>query len=83
MPRRQTRYVVCCPDRHVARFSEQWHARMFAIALSERMRGYLIEMSAPDGLIGQYRDGYSTPEFDRHHISGQFNNCYCLGAAKR
>ena len=49
---KRTRYIVYCPDGHSARFSVQWHARMFAIALSEREPDLLIEMSARDGLIG-------------------------------
>jgi len=69
---RRTKFLVSCPDDHVARFSEQWHARVFAIALSERMPGHLIEMRAPDGLIGQYRAGKSTPEFELHHLNGMF-----------
>jgi hypothetical protein len=68
----RTKYVVHCSDNHIARFSEQWHARIFAVALSERMPGHLIEMSAPDGLIGQYRGGAPTPEFKQHHIDGCF-----------
>jgi hypothetical protein len=69
---KRTRYIVYCPDGHSARFSVQWHARMFAIALSEREPDLLIEMSARDGLIGQYRNGISTPEFVSHHNSGLF-----------
>jgi hypothetical protein len=53
---KRTKYIVRCPDGHVARFSEQWHARIFAVALSERLPG-LIELSAPDGLIGKYQHG--------------------------
>jgi len=69
---KRTKFIVHCPNGHIARFSEQWHARIFAIALSERMPGHCIEMSAPDGLIGQYRGGDTTPEFKQHHISGLF-----------
>lgn len=69
---KRTKYIVYSPDHHIARFSEQWHARIFAVALSERMPGHLIEMSAPDGLIGQYRGGAPTPEFKQHHIDGCF-----------
>lgn len=70
--RKPTRFIVHCPGNHIARFSEQWHARVFAVALSERMPGHSIEMSAPDGLIGQYLGGESTPEFKQHHIDGLF-----------
>lgn len=69
---KRTKYIVHCPGDHIARFSEQWHARAFAVVLSERMPGHLIEMSAPDGLIGQYRGGDPTPEFKQHHINGMF-----------
>jgi hypothetical protein len=70
---KRTRYIVYCPDGHSARFSSQWHARLFAVALSERMPDLLIEMSARDGLIGQYRAGVSTPEFEQHHDSGYYD----------
>jgi hypothetical protein len=70
--KRRTKFIVWCPDGHMARFSEQWHARIFAITLSERVPGHSIELSAPDGLIGQYRGGNPTPEFKQHHIDGMF-----------
>jgi hypothetical protein len=69
---KRTKYVVHCPGEHIARFSEQWQARIFAVALSERMPGHWIEMSAKDGLIGQYHGGEPTPEFKQHHIDGCF-----------
>lgn len=69
---KRTKYIVHCPGDHIARFSEQWHARMFAEELSKRMPGMWVEMSAPDGLIGQYHNGQPTPEFKQHHIDGMF-----------
>ncbi len=69
---KRTKYVVHCSDGHVARFSEQWHGRIFAEELSKRCPGHLIEMSAEDGLIGQYVNGKPTPEFKQHHINGSF-----------
>lgn len=69
---KRTKYIVHCPDNHIARFSEQWHARIFAVALSERRPGKLIEMSCSTGLIGQYEGGDPTPEFKQHHIDGCF-----------
>jgi hypothetical protein len=69
---KRTKYIVHCPDNHIARFSEEWHARIFAVSLSERMPGLLIEMSEPSGLIGQYQGGAPTNEFKQAHINGVF-----------
>lgn len=69
---KRTKFLVDCPQGHIARFSEQWHARLFAVAVSERMPGHLIEMRSPEGLIGQYKGGDPTPEFKQHHIDGLF-----------
>jgi hypothetical protein len=69
---KRTKFLVNLPNGHVARFSEEWHARLFSEAISDRMPWLLIELLAPDGLIGQYRDGAPTPEFEQHHIDGLF-----------
>lgn len=69
---KRMKFFIRCPGEHIARFSEQWHARIFAIALSERMPGHLIELRVQEGLIGQYRGGDTTPEFKQHHIDGCF-----------
>ena len=69
---KRTRFVVHCPGGHIARFSEEWHARKFAIWLSKLNPKHWIELAAPDGLIGQYRGGETTAEFEQHHISAFF-----------
>ena len=66
---KRTKYLVHCPGEHVARFSSEGHARIFAIALSRRAINFRIEISAPDGLIGQYCEGRTTEEFKAHHES--------------
>jgi len=66
---KRTKYIVNCPSDHIARFSEYWHAMEFAQGISRRFYGHLIEVAARDGLVGQYQDGQSTPEFEAHHKS--------------
>lgn len=69
---KRTRYIVQCRG-EIARFSSYRHALLFAEMLSGRdCPGQLVEVSAPDGLVGQYRDGRPTPEFKQHHIDGIF-----------
>lgn len=64
----KTKYVVNVgPD--VARFSCLRHAMLFGVMLSERMPNHLIEISAKDGLAGQYKGGNPTPEFKQHHTA--------------
>lgn len=70
---KRTKYVVRNIEGETARFSNLRHALLFAIMLSERMPGYLIEVSAKDGLAGQYQGGNPTPEFKQHHINGVFH----------
>lgn len=60
--RRQTPYIVHLAGCHLARFSHPDHAQEYAQAYSERHKTG-IEVSAPSGLIGQYRNGRPTPEF--------------------
>jgi len=67
---KRTRYVVHCPEGHIARFSLAWHAYKFAESVSSLMPSHLIELSDPSGLVGQYLDGHPTPEFKQHHIAG-------------
>lgn len=56
-----------------AKFSCLRHALLFAIARSEERPCDLIEVSAKDGLVGQYQGGNPTAEFKQHHINGIFH----------
>lgn len=53
---KRTKYVVYMPSGHIARFSD-------VLAALDYGRQYNAEVSAPDGLIGQFKDGKATPEF--------------------
>lgn len=70
---RHTKYTVHNIGGETARFSSLRHALLFGIMLSERMPEHLIEVSAKDGLAGQYQGGHPTPEFKQHHINGVFH----------
>jgi hypothetical protein len=69
---KRTKYTVYNIGGETARFSSLRHALLFAVMLSDRMPGHLIEVGAKDGLAGQYQGGKPTPEFVQHHISGVF-----------
>lgn len=68
---KRTKYTIRFQDES-ARFSNLRHALLFALMLSEQDSGYLIEVHAKDGLVGQYNAGKPTPEFEQHHINGIF-----------
>lgn len=70
---KRIKYTVHHIDGETAKFSSLRHALLFAVMLSDRMPSHLIEVSAKDGLAGQYQGGKSTPEFEQHHISGVFS----------
>ena len=70
---KRTKYIVHNIEGETARFSSLRHAMLFAVMLSERMPWCSIEVSAPDGLVGQYLGGAPTPEFKQHHIDGTFH----------
>ena len=70
---KRIRYTVHNINGETAKFSSLRHAMLFAIARSEEMPGNLIEISAKDGLAGQYQAGRPTPEFEQHHIAGIFH----------
>lgn len=67
---KRTKYTVTgLPGGHVAKFSDHRQAMRFAWDQSRSAFRLLIEVSAPLGLIGQYRAGQPTPEFKFHHDS--------------
>lgn len=70
---KRVKYTVHHIEGETARFSLLRHALLFALMLSERMPWCLIEVSAKDGLAGQYKGGQPTPEFKQHHIDGVFH----------
>lgn len=70
---RQAKFTVHNIGGETAKFSSLRHALLFAVMLSERMPGHLIEVSAKSGLAGQYQGGKPTPEFVQHHINGVFS----------
>lgn len=70
---KRTAYTVHNIQGETARFSLLRHAMLFACMISDRMPGYLIEVSAKGGLAGQYKGGQPTPEFKQHHIDGVFH----------
>lgn len=57
----RTRYLVEYQHDRAARFSNIDDAMTFARAQRS------AEVFAPDGIVGQYRDGLPTPEFATHH----------------
>ena len=52
----------------VARFSGYGHAMEFARYISAA-GGWLAEVTGPTGMVGQYSDGETTPEFVAHHAT--------------
>ena len=61
---KRIKYTVRVSD-EIARFSYYRHAMLFARLVSEN--GHIAEVSAKDGLVGQYMNGDATPEFKLHH----------------
>lgn len=65
---KRTKYIVYLRGEHIARFSDYSHAITFARFMSRNDWGIyggpgFVEVSAPDGIIAQFRDGGATPEF--------------------
>lgn len=60
--RRRTPFVVHMIGERVARFTNSEDAQEWGQVYSERHRVF-VEVSAPDGLIGQYKHGVPTEEF--------------------
>ena len=63
-PNRKRTFYVVRVGKDVAKFSNYLHAMDFAAANS--YGGALIEVQHKSGLVGQYRDGKTTPEFALH-----------------
>lgn len=69
--------VYCGGDKPCAGFPEPRAAQSYALWLSSGapLQGYLIEVVAPDGIIGQYKNGEPTGEFrgrgDEHYPAGE------------
>ncbi len=59
---KRTKYVVHLNDGHVARFSNHQHALAYGRDAS-RPDLTIIEVHAPDGIIGQFTEGQATREF--------------------
>lgn len=55
--------------RDIAKFSSNRDAMHFAEARSRepQLHNWLIEVGHKTGLVGQYRNGLTTPEFQMHH----------------
>lgn len=70
---KRTKYIIHNIEGETARFSSRRHALLFAVMISERTPGQLIEVSHSSGLVGQYQGGRPTPEFKQHHIDGIFH----------
>lgn len=75
-PNRKKTYFTVRYGNHIAKFSSNRDAMRFAEAVSASPdfydwqglgNGTLIEVSHKSGLVGQYRNGKTTPEFQIHH----------------
>jgi hypothetical protein len=65
--KQRTKYSVDCPDGEVAKFSSYCRAMDFAAAISREAPDYLIQVGTSSALVGQYKNGRTTPEFSLHH----------------
>ena len=68
-PNRRRTYFTVRYGRELAKFSSNRDAMHFAEAMSllPSHGDYLIEVSHKTGIVGQYRNGKTTPEFQLHH----------------
>lgn len=68
-PNRSKTYFTVRYGRETAKFSNNRDAMQFAEAKSTdpAFRDWLIEVQHKTGLVGQYRNGATTPEFSMHH----------------
>jgi hypothetical protein len=68
-PNRSRVHFTVRYGREIAKFSSNRDAMAFAAAKSAEpaFRGWLIEVGHKTGLVGQYRDGKTTAEFQAHH----------------
>ena len=63
--RSRTYFTVRYGNGHIAKFSCNRDAMHFAEAQSRG--GELVEVQHKTGLVGQYQNGRTTPEFELHH----------------
>jgi hypothetical protein len=68
-PNRSRTYFTVRYGHNIAKFSSNRDAMHFAEAQSQapELRDCWIEVSHKTGLVGQYRNGQTTPEFQLHH----------------
>jgi hypothetical protein len=66
-PNRKRTYYTVRLGNDIAKFSNYLHAMSFAAANSYGRR--LVEVGHKMGIVGQYRDGKTTPEFAQHDKS--------------
>ena len=66
-PNRSKTYFTVRYGRELAKFSSNRDAMYFAEAKSSIPGIGWVEVRAKSGLVGQYRDGKTTPEFQAHH----------------
>ena len=65
-PNRSRTYYTVRLGREVAKFSNYKHAMNFACYYSAMGSG-VLEVGHKTGIVGQYRNGATTPEFQAHH----------------
>lgn len=68
-PNRSRTFYTVRYGREIAKFSSNRDAMRFAEAKSAEptFRNWLIEVGHKTGLVGQYRNGATMPEFELHH----------------
>lgn len=66
-PNRRRTYFTVRYGKDLAKFSSNMDAMEFAERMSLRT-GHLIEVQHKTGLVGQYKNGVTTPEFAAHHM---------------
>ena len=68
-PNRSRTYFTVRYGREIAKFSSNRDAMHFAEAMSllSAHSDCLIEVGHKTGIVGQYRNGNTTPEFELHH----------------
>ena len=68
-PNRKKTFYTVRYGRELAKFSSNRDAMHFAQAksLAAEYADWLIEVGHKSGLVGQYRNGATTPEFELHH----------------
>lgn len=67
---KRTKYKVDTTNGDIARFSNYNQAMWFARSISLHLPQFHIEVSALDGLVGQFKNGVATPEFEDRKYDG-------------